>query len=284
MKRILILLMLVFLVGCSDENGVKPIKKSLDVFNLKGDVKHVTTYYGDGISINGAIKDDCYFIEEYSREGMVTNRTLYDNDSTVLDLEVWHYLEDNRIDFIEFSNLKRHNCSSIEYKYHPNGKLHKKIFNDSTIFPSMETGTLTMEIQYSQEGLEEKIIYSNNIKGITNENICIYEDGIKVREEHHDVINDHFSNTIYEYDNNGNVILQQTKDPNGRIGTTYKYDYDRYGNVIFYEYSYEGQVIYSYNCVYKYDNYNNWIEEIRYVDDNQVSKTIREIEYYLVLV
>lgn len=89
------------------------------------------------------------------------------------------------------------------------------------------------------------------------------------------------SNESYRYDDIGNMIESISYKSDGRISHKFLYKRDEHGNLIESKlYNANGIIDRVWSCEYKYDKRGNWINQIRYDDNNPTSITERVIEYF----
>lgn len=276
---ITISIMILNTVGCSFMASSDKTSYLMSL-NIKGEVKTIKTIeYGNKIEegnfVDGDISDYYSTLATYDKDGMSINKMTYDMQSILVDEITWVY-NNNVLERAECSNFKLHNCSVMEYNYNSEDELVELIYLDenSNIIQSVV-------FSYTTDGLEHMNYFLNEKDEKTYESELIYDDNNMLCEKlNYDIINDDKSKTVYEYDDNGNTILEKTIGDNGNARMIYKMEYDDNNNILVYSMMYGDNLLDYYNLEYIYDGEGNWSERFKYVDGEVIEHSIREIEYY----
>lgn len=141
------------------------------------------------------------------------------------------------------------------------------------------------EFSYIDDSLFYKTIYIYNEKG----------DSLK--KDLYSTMDSLISKSIISYDNAMNLMEFIIYNADGSLNTKIKYKYDKKGNKIeeqkfdsngnpfqkvTFEYDINDNVIKNgdYSYTYKFDNQNNWVQKIFYIENKPISIIERVIKYY----
>lgn len=275
-----IIIIIFFSFSCkSNINSIKT--NSLQDLSINGNVRTIiSTIYGsraeNGTIVGGGLTDYIIVVDEYDEYGMSTNQVINDANEHMIDETCWIYNEDNLLLRVEFSNYDIHGCTKMEYKYNEYDELIRMDFFDteSKIFQSVIITYHSSGYKHMERFLDE------NGEDISASEFMYNNNNVLVERLGHDVINNHKSETVYEYDSNGNVTLEKTIDENGNVIFLYERKYDENNNLLKYTWSHGKHVLTSEKYEYIYDKLNNWVEKSVFNEKEKVQYIKRAIEYY----
>jgi hypothetical protein len=282
---------LLFLIGCVNQK--ENLSKNND---YHGPVKGVTIRYFNAIEKFGEIhKEGIKNFEylEYDKRGNLIERV----DSYQKVKINWIYDEnDNEVEFRFYSNERLVDNKISEYNSIGNKEVTHRYEGDGELFLTYkfvydEKNNLTKENVFNSYGtLEFKVVYKYDEKGNKIEDYWYESDGSQFRKNkykfdtkenmiEHYVMSDFGEDTyMYEYDLNGNILELVNYDENGIKLSKTSYRYDINNNLIeeINHYFNPQEII---KTTYQYDNfdeYNNFLKKIIFVNDQP--KTIVELQ------
>lgn len=294
-KRIIIYLLLLIslsigsFVYYNNSYGKRKVKNDLEIENLKGMVKTISTtletkfLYADllekGHSTLKKYNVDGYEIYRNDLNNLGGDDGEFQNDITETKRDINNNKLQENTEIISCSDNNSPKKSSIIYGYNTDNYLIKKV--------TLNDGVIENEINYVNDD------NGNIIKEIGNpyKNLFIYkyDDDNNLVEEESSV-----SKTIYKYSDFGKIISETMVERTGKVILTRIYKYNSKGNLIFefddkitngtsYKYDLKNNLIEKKNSQastkYNYDDYGNWISEIiDYGDYQYITK--RNIDYY----
>lgn len=279
----------------------------LENTDLKGKVKSLKkVIYGvvekDGEINKGEIQTHYYYYYCFNKDGFNTeeNSNVTTSDSILYNMKtIYKYDDENRFEKVIFSfggGLFREN----NYKYDD-----KDNFIEITVHTGSDDLFVVYKYKYDNVGniIEEK---QNDSSGITISMNTFKYDGKENMIEHNcfflkksklrllfkkkfkyddrGKLTEMKLNNLkisYKYDEKGYKTEEKIDITLGRSDQKTNYKYDNYGNVIeerttYPKYKYTSTVTYK----YEFDDNNNWIKRIVYLDKKPISITERTIEYY----
>lgn len=145
----------------------------------------------------------------------------------------------------------------------------------------------------SKESLNEKIIYKYDSNGNQKEEDIISNGIFKYRTIFmHDNVGNLLERSVYnsegqfiykyefKYDKKRFIIEEKNFNSDFKLVSKNNYKYDSNGNLIKKNTYLGGSVQSEKKFIYKYDEYDNWIEKIEFESARQKKFTEREIQYY----
>jgi len=288
---------------------------TLTDLNLKGKVKSITetSYLGKQTS-DGYIKVQKGWESkwqqdsktEFDSDGNKVVKTFYDSDSKVSRVEKFIY-SDGRLMKSEMLYHTR------TYKYDPSGKLTSineinrqpgQISAPNANVPGKENKSIYQFIYNENDRLIEKQQFDSKGTEVAITRFRYDDIGRLVKEE--SISDDYKEWYDYSYDSNGNLNEKKWSDSDEGIleKVTFVYEnsvktHEFWEN--FAEGEIEGKITYTFEkgnekevvetddsgnidatwfYQYKYDSFDNWIEQIAIIDDEEIYIIEREIEYY----
>ncbi|MBR1625696.1 MAG: hypothetical protein IJ681_00960 [Bacteroidales bacterium] len=211
-------------------------------YNIQGNQTSIINY--DNL---GEMTDKWIFRYNSQKEAIGGN--YYFKDNSLLDST--YYVKDNKGNILEF------------YHLFPDGRLRYKI-----------------DYTYNRKNkvIEKKVFdHENLLYSVTK---YIYKHGNLIADSNYGRNNELQYFSIYSYDKNDRLILQQIHNADSSVNTTGTYGYNENDDIIYQTTEVPNEPKMTYRHTYKYDNHNNWIERITYINDSAAYITVRQIEYY----
>ncbi len=218
------------------------LKNYFATYNIDGNMTSIVNYDNLGNQIDK-------WIFRYNNKGLTLGGNFYANDNTLLDSTT--YIYDSEGNVIEY------------YHYDSDGRLKSKTINT-----------------YDEKGnvIESKIYDSNNLLFRINK----YK--YKKRNLIEDVSLDRNSFVMYfsqyTYDNNSNLVNQIINNADSSLNTEGVYCYNEHSDIVKSTIKVPNEPTVTYTYSYKYDDRQNWIQKIMYLDTLALFLTIREFEYF----
>jgi len=229
------------------------------IYNSNGKLSEVNNFRdNDSLSSSRVIS--------YNEQGSISEIIYYDSDNSIYESYEYVYDENNlKIEMNIFSGDKEliektkytyYNNNNLHeaYVYNADGSLYEKIvhhYNDDAEFTKLEIYNSENELYYTHNVKYDD--NSNVLETVTNQ-----EMSARVSEDNRYLILDSYTITrreSFEYNNSGFVkkIEKYRSDEKSETFETHKFTYDQN---------------------------NNWIRKIEYLDGNPEYLVIRSIEYY----
>jgi len=258
---------------------------------------------------------DYAFYSEINPEGYCTISKRYLSDDMLLEKTIFSYNEDNNLVNVNSYNSDDSLKWQRVYVYNEQGKItrredickdgacyEKEIYKyiDNLIYVYFYdiNGIMKYYITNENDSLKhEQIQYSSDGKAISKRQNEFNGNGKMISSRRwHVPENNLQEETIYRYDNNGNLLEVQYDnnkstyryDSKGYLleyayknfegDYKYKYTYNDIG-LLKEEFLYKDEILY-HKTTYKYDSKENWIEKIIYENDNFKKVIQRRIQYY----
>ncbi|MDR1897628.1 MAG: hypothetical protein LBR10_12645 [Prevotellaceae bacterium] len=279
------------LVSCSDKVKVKTDYEKL---NLKGNIKNITEIYflpemsGDTIrrgerttnetSFFQLDGDDEIFISYetkvyFNHDGNITECTMTDSTSGFYFREVLEY-QDKLLQSKQ--GLLSNNFFYKEiFKYDKKNRETERIFYDSEKHPFE-----SVIREYPDKNTIIELVYTDN-EGSNFEKEIRLKDGLPVsstvRTDSLHVI----EKWTGEYDDNGRMIVSKFYNDQNELIQYTKCTYDEFGNEFdFFVYTGVGELVAAHKHRYKYDELNNWTQQVSIINNYPEVIMERNIIYY----
>lgn len=264
------LLICLVIVSCSSKNGFR-LKNE---YNLQKSVKSIeeVRYYAakddDGIT-KGQLSG--YSLMSFDAWGNILLRREFDSDKKLIKKFQNEYdYQNSTYKEFEFKNNDSLNIYSVsDYSIDSNKRISSEVHylaNGNVLFES--------ELTYDSNGNKTKEIESENGNQTIIEWINIYEEKQLVERKEYLNGNDKFSKTIFKYDDLGNVVKKIWINQQGETVFNDSFEYDKFRNVTA-KLSEKSRQTFT----YEYDQNNNWIKRIEYINDTPWIITERKLEY-----
>lgn len=262
MKKVISLCLLLSSLMIYSQNR----KTDLQNEGLKGKVKSVRETPYRAIEEEGKI-------EKGEIMKSKSSRVAREIEDMYANIHVEYTLQGGRM---TMESYKENNSLENKFTYHYDEKRNKtevKIYEENNsldaklVYYYDDKGNKTEIEVYRENGrLEGKVIYTYDDKGDMI-GMDFYEDNLIIYR------------FTYRNDDKGNVIEGEFYV--GDIESKYTCHYDDKGSMIEQNwYNSDGSLDSSHTYQYQYDDQNNWIEKITYVNDKPIEITTRDIEYY----
>ncbi|MDR2424255.1 MAG: hypothetical protein LBD59_05965 [Prevotellaceae bacterium] len=276
------------IVACNNEKI--RIKTDCEKLKIKGKVQNITEIYYLPVVLNDTIKqgertsnapsffelDDEPFISYesvlyFNRDGNIAECVMTDSATDFYFREIFEYSGDLLMN--KEGLLSDEFFYKQVFAYDSKKREKKRDFYDRTdhLFESVS-------IEYIDENnLVETV---NTDAGGTNfERKIRLKNGLPVSSESA-VKSLQIERWTGEYDSLGQITLSELYDEGNNLAQRVKYEYDSLGNEITCTISSADEQIVEYVYMYKYDEYNNWIQRATVADNCPEVIMVRKIAYY----
>jgi hypothetical protein len=276
--KILILSIIIFLFHCSDE---KVKKTTLQEINLKGKVLYLQEYQYKAIEKFGEVVKDSLlrtYIYKFDKNGYILEDIMFNSDSSLYQRLDFKYDQNyNIIEICAYDNMQNLIMRDA-YLQNLNGNVKEVNSYDSkgtlqskNIFKYDDNHNEIENNYYNPDGsLKSKRIFRYDGKGNKTEEIGFSSDGIIQ------------SKREFKYDNRRNKVEENILiDEYGiTTGEKFTFIYDNFGNTIEAIYYFaDGKIRSKVLHKYEFDSKDNWIKEIRFLNEKPESVIEREIRY-----
>ena len=242
--RNLLLIVLIFLIGCSQQPQKTPKYRNFD-----------TAWEND--KLFGKVEELTQF---------KVNFTNFQNTETPTPVFRKHYTEFGKILFYEHYN----NFGDLDQAYKNEFDENHNVtvsYSENTVIPSKSVETS----EYDNKGnrVSTKVVFNDSLELVGK----FKYDSLNNITHHLEIQNSDTSvvKLKYSYDKNGNILQKKqiSQDQNGSYEYFNEFKYDNKGNLI--ETSTKSEITGSMKVVYEYDNSNRIIKETEY-RDGQIQK------------
>ncbi len=202
---------------------------------------------------------------ENENNTITTKRT---NDGTLIDKEVYHYVNGLKIDKFKY-NQQEIQIDRISYKYDADNRLTDEIYYkgqatmQSRVFKDYDpNGNLAAEAMYNKN---DELQWKMSMK---------YENNLLVQSVTKDANQKLLSDVVKKYDDKNRMIFKSLFDSFDNSFNAEKFEYDAFNNTTSWE-IYKNDVLKN-KTIFRYDDKNNLISEIQYDANNKI---LSEKEY-----
>lgn len=309
MKKTLFFIFIIF-ISCGgttkSEIAITSPKNDVEKLNLREKVKSISTEFYEVSPYTGELELATVYstiiqaypktVMSFNKDGYMIGREDYNADNELylkytlklrpdnqLELQVkeglyletstisnWYNNQNLLIKSVEMDGKTIH-CQDF-YKYNELGKEIERIHEysrskniDRFVSEYNEQGILIKQIQYDENGNKEQ-----SIEYIYNKHGLLYKEILK------DEVGNLTSEKIYEYNKDGFEVNRSIRG--NSYTCTIKNDYNTLNDKVSTVIKARDKEVWTFS--YKYDEKNNWIKRISYLNDKKKYEEIREIEYY----
>lgn len=211
---------------------------------------------------------------KYNSKGVMTDMTIFQGNGTIGDGEKCKF--DEKGNLVEkIINTGRDGYETFTYKYDEKGKILECTRVNKTISIIQKTTN-----RYSDEG---NIVETKECRnGICNRYIYSMDSlGNIIKNLQFDRYNTLIQTIKFEYNSNGKMVKEERIYENEDNIMTITYVYDEQGNKIEeHKTNTDGNLDIKISWEFTYDEKNNWIERIEFINDVPLLITEREIQYF----
>jgi hypothetical protein len=262
--RISIIIMVLWLLSaCNSNSG----KNSLELENLKGDIKSIKEYWL--LEAEGAEKAKKVLVYEnfYNSLGYITESLEHDLSDSIVEKIIYNYDEAKRLLSKQSFNANNELKWRLDYSYNEKDSLAtiKLLLNNNTELNSTQYRFVNNEIlnpikeskfqfgenYYDNSGNLSESKYSSNSSSVKYK----YSKKLLTEALHFNAENKLEYKDTYRYDNNNNLTEKSSILSSGKAKEIQK-------------------------CEYVYDSKGNWIKKQEYNNNKKLNPIEREIEYY----